>query len=162
MATKEMERKALEKIRKIVADLGENSYIGKAFEGCFEIAETNIDNDFWCSMKEQVESAGKKAWVYRKKANNFAATLKANVNELDELRKKVIDDTVLEDVQTAIRRAIMSMEQEAADAAGQIVDMATSPDCDAFQQAVSKHRTAKRYIERYTELVSEIERVLQQ
>ena len=44
-ATKEQELKALEKIKKIVADLGEDSYIGMAFEGCFEIAKDNIEND---------------------------------------------------------------------------------------------------------------------
>ena len=52
MSTKEQELKALEKIRKIVEDLGEESYIGTAFEGCFEIAEENIENDFACSMKQ--------------------------------------------------------------------------------------------------------------
>ena len=41
VATKEQELKALEKIKKIMADLGEDSYIGMAFEGCFEIAEDN-------------------------------------------------------------------------------------------------------------------------
>ncbi len=44
-ATKEQERAALEKIRKIVAELGEDSYIGIAFDGCFEMAEQNIEND---------------------------------------------------------------------------------------------------------------------
>lgn len=57
MTTKEQERKALEQIRKIVAGLGENSYIGTAFEGCFEIAAQNIDNDWACSMKERKEAA---------------------------------------------------------------------------------------------------------
>lgn len=57
MTTKEQERKALEQIRKIVEGLGENSYIGTAFEGCFEIAENNIENDFACSMKQRKESA---------------------------------------------------------------------------------------------------------
>ena len=51
MATKDQERKALEQIRKIVAGLGRNSYIGTAFEGCFEIAEQNIEDDAACSMK---------------------------------------------------------------------------------------------------------------
>ena len=41
-ATKEQERKALEKIKKIVTDLGEDSYISMAFEGCFEIAEETL------------------------------------------------------------------------------------------------------------------------
>ena len=57
LATKEQERKALEKIRKIITDLGEDSYIGTAFEGCFEIAEENINNDFACSMKQRAEKA---------------------------------------------------------------------------------------------------------
>ena len=39
MTTKDQERKALAQIRKIVEGLGEESYIGIAFEGCFEIAE---------------------------------------------------------------------------------------------------------------------------
>lgn len=53
MATKDQERKALEQIRKIVEGLGEDSYIGKAFEGCFDDAESNIDNDFWNSMAQR-------------------------------------------------------------------------------------------------------------
>lgn len=59
MTTKEQERKALEQIKKIVEGLGENSYIGTAFEGCFEIAEDNIKNDFACSMKQAKEMAEK-------------------------------------------------------------------------------------------------------
>lgn len=57
MTTKDQERKALEQIRKIVASLGEDSYIGTAFEGCFEIAAENIENDFACSMKQRKEAA---------------------------------------------------------------------------------------------------------
>ena len=55
MATKNQERKALVQIRTIVADLGEDSYIGKAFEGCYEMATDNIDNDFWDSWKERAK-----------------------------------------------------------------------------------------------------------
>ena len=56
MSTKEQERKALEQIRKIVEDLGPDSYIATAFDGCFEIAAENIENDFACSMKQRVEA----------------------------------------------------------------------------------------------------------
>lgn len=59
MTTKEQERKALEQIRKIVEELGEGSYIATAFEGCFEIAEENIENDFACSMKQRLETSEK-------------------------------------------------------------------------------------------------------
>lgn len=57
MATKEQERTALAKIRKIVAELGENSYVGTAFEGCFEDAEFNIDSDAAFSLKGRLELA---------------------------------------------------------------------------------------------------------
>ena len=60
MTTKEQERKALAQIRKIVESLGDDSYVGTAFEGCFEIAETNIQNDWACSMKQRAEEAEKK------------------------------------------------------------------------------------------------------
>lgn len=59
MATKEQEREALKKIMKIVEGLGEDSYIGTAFEGCFEIAKENIENDFACSMKQRLETSEK-------------------------------------------------------------------------------------------------------
>lgn len=48
--TKEDECKALEQIKKIVENVGgEESYIGMAFKGVFELAEQNIENDFYCS-----------------------------------------------------------------------------------------------------------------
>ena len=75
MTTKDQERKALEQIRKIVESLGENSYIGMAFEGCFEIAEENIDNDWGCSMKERAEAAEKNIELARKKYEEIKAKL---------------------------------------------------------------------------------------
>lgn len=57
MTTKEQERKALAQIRKIVDGLGENSYLSFAFEGCFEKAEQNIEYDFACSYKQELEGA---------------------------------------------------------------------------------------------------------
>lgn len=53
-ATKAQERKALEQIKEIVAKLGEDSYIATAFEGCFEMAEQNIDNDWAFSPKHKI------------------------------------------------------------------------------------------------------------
>jgi hypothetical protein len=51
MTTKQQERDALAKITKIIADLGEQSYIGTAFDGCFDLAEQNIEYDAAFSMK---------------------------------------------------------------------------------------------------------------
>lgn len=56
-ATKDQEREALEKIKAILDTLGLDSYVGTSFEGCLEIAEENIENDFAFSMKQRVEAA---------------------------------------------------------------------------------------------------------
>lgn len=45
MVSKQQERAALEQIREIVRELGENSYVGTAFTGVFDAAESNIDYD---------------------------------------------------------------------------------------------------------------------
>ena len=55
-ATKDQEREALEKIKAILDTLGPDSYVGTALEGCLEIAEENIENDWACSMKQRVEA----------------------------------------------------------------------------------------------------------
>lgn len=64
MTTKEQERKVLARIKKMVESLGEDSYIGTAFEGCFEIAEENIEDDVVCSMKQRYENASEDAARY--------------------------------------------------------------------------------------------------
>lgn len=79
-ATKQQERDALEKIRKIVAELGPDSYIATAFAGCFEIAEENIENDFADSMKARAEAAEKEA--HRTDAE--LASYKSKVAELEK------------------------------------------------------------------------------
>lgn len=55
-ATKDQERKALEQIKKIVEDLGEDSYIAIAFDGVWELAEENIERDFGCSCRWYVDN----------------------------------------------------------------------------------------------------------
>ncbi len=60
-ATKQQERDALEKIQKIVEQLGPNSYLATAFEGCFDLAAENIENDWACSMADRVRRAEKRA-----------------------------------------------------------------------------------------------------
>ena len=60
-ATKQQEREALDKIRKIVEQLGPDSYLATAFEGCFGLAAENIDNDWACSMADRARSAEMRA-----------------------------------------------------------------------------------------------------
>lgn len=85
MATKEQELKALAKIKKIVDDLGEGSYIGMAFEGCFEIAEDNIGNDFGRSMKQIAESAEKQAYERYDEIRELKAELSKAEEKIEKL-----------------------------------------------------------------------------
>ena len=87
MTTKEQERKALAQIKKIVEGLGEDSYIGTAFEGCFEIAEENIENDWACSMKQRWETAEQACDLRREEAYKLQEELELTKKEL-ELAKK--------------------------------------------------------------------------
>ena len=60
-ATKQQERDTLEKIRKMVEQLGPDSYLATAFKGCFDLAAENIDNDWACSMADRARRAEKRA-----------------------------------------------------------------------------------------------------
>ena len=91
MTTKEQERKALEQIKKIVANLGADSYIGTAFEGCFEIAEQNIDNDWSCSLKQEVEAADWKEAELKKKISDYASTIE-NLKALSDINVKELKE----------------------------------------------------------------------
>lgn len=91
-ATKHQEREALEKIKAIVESLGPDSYIGTALEGCFEIAERNIENDFACSMKQSL--------LHYSEEND---KLQAQVKELEEKLHQEIGEH--QDVLTQLRIA---------------------------------------------------------
>lgn len=73
IATKEMELKALAKIEKILADLGENSYLAYAFDGCVEDARRNIEEDAAYSMKDRYESATRDADYFHALANTLGS-----------------------------------------------------------------------------------------
>lgn len=91
MTTKDQERKALEQIRKIVDGLGKGSYIATAFEGCFEIAEDNIGNDFACSMKQRLETSEKEnAGLIKSIAEyqNKVKSLEMKAKNYEDLRLK--------------------------------------------------------------------------
>lgn len=91
-ATKQQERDALEAIRKMIAELGPQSYLATAFEGCFEDAECNIENDFGDSWKRRCESAERKLDEAKAEAQAKIATLEAELRKaqqgIDELVQK--------------------------------------------------------------------------
>lgn len=159
-ATKEQERKALEKIKKIVAELGENSYVATAFEGCFEIAEDNIENDFACSMKQRAEKAEKDADEFKKAAEYYAAEEEKAKKEIEAIKCKTL---TTEEIGKAIAH-LNSVEMEAARVVSssslRIVELADNPDSAEFRQAVQDNRAANKRREECNELVRKLRAIV--
>lgn len=83
-ATKAQERKAIEQIATILEGLGSDSYLNTALEGCLEIAEENITNDFADSYKARYQDAIKKCNEY---ADRLATALEDIQNFKDQLAR---------------------------------------------------------------------------
>lgn len=114
MITKNEERKALEQIKKIIEKLGDDSYIAIAFEGCFEIAEENIDNDMACSMKQRYEMADKEAWDAQKRHSACSDELAKCVESNKQLKKEIDTKDQMLEQERSFRRGL-SKELEEAD-----------------------------------------------
>ena len=105
MHTKQDEFKALDKIIEIVDALGKDSYLSFAFEGCFDVARENIQNDWACSMKQRAEDAEKQV-----------SKLKEQVQELKEYKKlQAAHEQLLRDFDD-LRALKFEAEQEAGSA----------------------------------------------
>ena len=89
MVTKEQERKALEQIKKIVDSLGADSYIATAFDGCFEDARENIENDFALCMKDRYETERKRAKDLQEEVDRLKADLRKEKEVGEELGKAI-------------------------------------------------------------------------
>lgn len=160
-ATKQQEREALEKIKAIVESLGPDSYIGTALEGCFEIAEQNIENDFACSMKQRVEAVVVENSRLKEKVKELeeklaesekdyeaadeAAHLVADRKdaEISRLKALVLSDDDLTDCIQMAREAAYGYLLEMEKAAASVVELAEDPTSPEFVQAVQDHRNAK-------------------
>ncbi len=179
-ATKQQERDTLEAIKKMVEELGPQSYLATAFEGCFEDAEANIDNDFGDSWKRRCESADKKLDEVEAAAQEKIAALetelrkaKQGIEELiqkDDERKAAIErleqKTLTDDELTGLKRLVvdkrLSLEDEVKNAAGRIVEAAEEPGSASFQNAVKDHRAAKADLEHCTALLKKLAEVSEQ
>ncbi len=151
IASKEEERKALNKIKKIMEGLGENSYIVAAFDGCFEIAEDNIENDFCCSMKQRLETEREEADHFRKLAGRLTDELENAKEENEILHKMVVSTTDLAYLSKLADKDLAEYKKKQSEAAEAIVKFADEPSSEDFQKAVAEHRS-------YTESIKENEK----
>lgn len=169
MTTKEQELKALAQIKKIVAGLGEDSYIAAAFDGCFEIAETNIQNDWACSMKQRAASAEQRAEAEQiakrdavdamKRWQKIAddATTRANdaKHEIDNLHEDIAKtrealqqlqisaSTIRNHARETYESRIRQLEKAMLSAADMMEAYADHPQDIAYKNALDNYRKAK-------------------
>lgn len=170
MATKEQERKALEKIRKIVEELGEGSYVGIALEGCLEMAKENIDNDWGLSEKQLADAAAKKVEELEKEVEDLKGRLDRERSEraedakaaeaiIEATKKKTLSPDDICDFSQLLADKVMELGKEVAAEADKIVSWASEPDADIFKQAVQNHRAADTSLRYYTALLERVNTV---
>lgn len=95
--TNAQEREALAKIREILEDFSpEDTYIGKAFEGCVEQAEENIRNDWMLSFRSRYEGRDRDVAKLKEKLTEASTKLceseEARVDLTEALNQK--DDAI--------------------------------------------------------------------
>lgn len=149
MTTKEQERKALAQIKEIVASLGEDSYIGTALEGCFEDAETNIENDWALSMKDRWMAADRRL----NEANGTIEELQDKLaesekdyeaahatahqiaeekdGEIQALKSRLLPDDDLADISRLLAKTLADLGKEVSDAAERIDEARREVEADA-------------------------------
>lgn len=173
-ATKQQERDTLAAIKKMVEELGPQSYLATAFDGCFEIAEQNIENDFADSMKDrwihadmQFNSANGAIEELKEQLAESQRDLEAahdtaraiaetNNAEIAALRERLLSHDDLTVVIHLVTEKRLALESEAKNAAERIVEAAAEPDSAAFQNAVKDHRAAKSDVDHYTALLERL------
>ncbi len=87
--TKADERKALEQIKKIVEGLGENSYVGTAFKGVFELAEENIEYDAAFSAEFYIKEYNTASDRERELKDEYERRLEVSNRELESMTEKL-------------------------------------------------------------------------
>ena len=141
----------------MVDELGPQSYLATAFEGCFQDAESNIENDFGDSMQRRWESAVEKLSALQEEINRLKADLAATQTEAETLRGKFdfasqhIKKLERQRLPEQFRRDLWVMttsEAEAsrarmAEAADKMAVGADNPGCVLFKESVARYRTEK-------------------
>ena len=162
-ATKQQERDALAAIRRMVEELGPQSYLATAFEGVFEDAESNIENDFGDSMKTRWLHADAQLNAAKGTIEELEAHKRSMQETIDRLQQENAEAEARRVTETDLVHLIRLAEEDLAeaeqrrDAAAQdIVTYAGDPACEEFRQAVAAHRNATSSVEAKKERLSRL------
>lgn len=151
-ATKEQERDTLEAIRKMVEELGSQSYLATAFEGCFADAESNIENDFGDSMQRRWESAEEKLSAAQEENSRLKAEiageklreqLAAAQEQITALRRQQLSEQLRRDLWVMTTNEAEISRARMAEAADKMAVGADNPGCVLFKESVARYRAEK-------------------
>jgi len=163
-ATKEQERETLEKIKAMVAELGPQSYLKTAFEGVFEIAEMNIDEDAAYSfpgrvslLEEQLKEMGSKYNVARSDVEVLRSQLDHAQEQADALKKQQLPVWLHSAVYGLASEELATSKARMEQAAETMAYYAEAPQDIAFAEAVKGYRAAKERREGCEQIVKGLE-----
>ena len=156
-ATKAQERETLEKIKEMIAELGPQSYLATAFEGCFEDAEQNIEDDAAYSMKARLEIQAQRAIergheVDRLKADIAAAQSKIEIlqsqfdfasQHIKKLERQQLPEELRRDLWVMVTSEAEASRARMAEAADKMAAGADNPGCVLFKESVARYRAEK-------------------
>ena len=165
------EREALEKIKAMVAELGPQSYLATAFEGCFEDAEQNIEDDAAYSMKARLEIQAQRAIdrgheVDRLKADLAAAQSKVEnlqsqfdfaSQHIKKLERQQLPEQLRRDLWVMVTDEAEASRARMAEAAEKMAVGADNPGCVLFKDAVTLYRAEKARAEAMEQRAAELD-----
>lgn len=155
-ATKEQERKALEKIRAIVESLGSGSYVGTALEGCLEDAESNIEYDFGESWKRRYEHCDSMLVEEQKENAAVKAELAKREAQIEDLKSRTLSYTDIKAFYGLLIEKKRATEEEVKAEAARIVETAGNPKSEEFAQAVRNHRAKTEEVKALNETINRV------
>ena len=166
-ATKDQERETLEKIKAMVAELGPQSYLATAFEGCFADAESNIENDFGDSMKARWQSAEQEIKELKSKLKQAQQGIEELIQKDDERKaalEKMYAKTISADDLTHCKQIaanlVEQLRREVKAKEATILDYADRPETTTFCNAVSDRKSLTKDIGYYTALVERLAKAI--
>lgn len=163
-ATKEQERETMEKIKAMVAELGPQSYLKTAFEGVFEVAEMNIDEDAAYSfpgrvslLEEQLKEMGSKYNAARSDVEVLRSQLDHAQEQADALKKQQLPVWLHSAVYGLASEELATSKARMEQAAETMAYYAEAPQDIAFAEAVKGYRAAKERREVCEQIIKGLE-----
>lgn len=161
----------MEKIKAMVAELGPQSYLKTAFEGVFEIAEMNIDEDAAYSfpgrvslLEEQLKEMGSKynaarsdVEVLNSQLDHVREQLAAAQEQIATLKRGHLPEELRRDLWVMTTTEAEASRARMAEAAEKMAVGADNPGCVLFKDAVTLYRAEKARAEAMEQRAAELD-----